>query len=69
MASKQAEVIGEIGASVAPARATSAEPSSISWTACPMESRPEVQPVDTRATGPSAPTSWATSAASVEGTM
>lgn len=69
MASKQAEVMGEMGASVAPAITTSAEPSSMSCTACPIESRPEVQPVETRATGPSAPVSQATSTASVDGTM
>ena len=63
MASKQAEVIGEIGASVAPAIMTSAVPSRISSTAWPSESSPEVQPVETTAAGPSAPAVQATSAA------
>jgi hypothetical protein len=68
IASKQASVIGEMGASVAPATTTSAEPSAISSTACPTESIPEVHPVDTVATGPSAPRSQATSAARELGT-
>ncbi len=68
MASKQATVIGEIGASVAPVTITSALPSRIRSTACPTESRPEVQPVDTSDTGPWAPTAPATSAAMELGT-
>ena len=59
MASKQAEVIGEIGASVAPAIIMSAVPSRMSSTAWPSESRPEVQPVETTAAGPSAPAAQA----------
>jgi hypothetical protein len=69
MASKQATVIGEIGASVAPATTTSAEPSRTSCTPCPTESSPAVQPVEISATGPSAPQVQATSTASVLGTM
>lgn len=68
MASKQAEVIGEMGASVAPAIMTSAVPSRMSSTAWPRESRPEVHPVDTTAAGPSAPAALPTSAASELGT-
>lgn len=68
MASKQATVIGEIGASVAPAIITSALPSRISSTACPTESRPEVHPVDTIDTGPCACVRQATSAAMELGT-
>ena len=68
IASKHATVIGEIGASVAPATITSAVPSRIRSTACPTESRPEVQPVEIRLTGPSAQTPQATSAASELGT-
>ena len=68
IASKQATVIGEIGASVAPAIITSALPSRISSTAWPTESSPEVHPVETTAAGPSAPTAQATSAANELGT-
>lgn len=68
MASKQADVIGEMGASVAPAIMTSAVPSRMSSTAWPSESRPEVHPVDTTAAGPSAPAALPTSAASELGT-
>lgn len=69
IASKQATVMGEMGASVEPATMTSAEPSRIRETACPTESRPEVQPVETTVTGPCAPTSHATSAEMELGTM
>ncbi len=68
IASKQATVIGEMGASVAPATTTSAEPSWMSPAACPIASSPEVHPVETSATGPSAPTAQATSTAIVLGT-
>lgn len=60
--------MGEIGASEAPATITSASPSAISSAAWPTESRPDVQPVETVATGPSAPVSQATSAAIELGT-
>lgn len=68
MASKDARVIGVTGASEAPATITSALPSRMSSAAWPSESRPEVQPVETTATGPCAPTSRATSAAMELGT-
>ena len=68
MASKQATVMGEIGASVAPATTTSAEPSRMRSLAWPSASRPDVHPVDTTAVGPSAPTAHAVCAASDAGT-
>src|SRR5437764_2773337 len=68
IASKQASVIGEIGASVDPAIMMSADRSRISSTAYPTESSPDVQPVDTTVAGPSAPTAWATSTANELGT-
>lgn len=68
IASKQARVIGEIGASEAPAIITSTEPSRMSSAACPSESRPEVHPVEMTAAGPCARASRATSAASELGT-
>nr|BFE73892.1 hypothetical protein GCM10020092_071930 [Actinoplanes digitatis] len=68
IASKQAMVIGEIGASEEPAIMTSTAPSRISSTAYPTESMPEVQPVETTVLGPSAPTAHATSAANELGT-
>lgn len=68
IASKQATTIGVIGVSAAPANITSALPSSIARTALPTESRPEVQPVETIVTGPSAPTAQATSAGMTLGT-
>lgn len=68
MASKQARVIGEIGASVPPLITTSALPSRIRSVAWPIASRPEVQPSETSATGPCAPTRRATSTAMELGT-
>jgi hypothetical protein len=47
----------------------SALPSWIHWAAWPTESRPDVQPLDTSVTGPSAPTVQATSAGMMLGTM
>jgi hypothetical protein len=69
IASKHADVMGDSGASVAPAITTSAEFSSMSIAPCPTASRPDVQPVEISAAGPSAPASQATSTASVLGTM
>ena len=68
MASKQATVIGEMGASAAPASTTPAAPSSTSRTACPTASSPDVHPVETSPTGPSAPYRQATSLAMELGT-
>src|SRR5437879_5700026 len=68
IASKQAMVIGEMGASVAPAITTSASPSSTSWWAWPTASIPDVQPVEMTAAGPWAPNRTATSAAMLLGT-
>ncbi|CAL9327423.1 hypothetical protein SUDANB126_00002 [Streptomyces sp. enrichment culture] len=68
MRSKQAMEIGEIGASAPPASTTSALPSRTSSQPCPIASRPEVQPLETRPTGPCAPHARATSAARDEGT-
>src|SRR5690606_40424470 len=68
IASKHATVIGEIGASEAPATITSTAPSRMSSTACATASIPEVHPVETTAAGPSAPTCHATSAATELGT-
>jgi hypothetical protein len=68
-ASKHATVIGEIGASLPPAMTTSAAPSSSSCAAYPTASRPDVQPVDTTATGPSAAHAHATSAAMLLGSI
>lgn len=68
IASKHAIVIGEIGASDEPVIMTSAEPSRSSSTACPTESIPDVQPVETTVLGPCAPTAHATSAAKELGT-
>lgn len=62
MASKEATTIGVIGVSDAPASMTSALPSRITWQAWPTESMPEVQPLETIVTGPSAATVHATSA-------
>ena len=67
MASKQATVIGEIGASVAPAITTSARPSSMSSAPSATASSPDVHPVEITLAGPSAPQSQATSAAIVLG--
>jgi hypothetical protein len=68
IASKQATTIGVIGVSDAPASMTSALPSRISCRAWATESMPDVQPLDTMATGPSAPTIHATSAGITLGT-
>lgn len=68
MASKQATVIGAIGASVAPAIIMSTDPSRMRSQACPTASMPEVHPADTTALGPSAPAAQATSAAIELGT-
>ena len=62
-------MIGEIGASAAPAIITSATPSSMSWAAWPTASSPDVQPVDIVITEPPAPCRVATSAANVLGTI
>src|SRR3954471_25023922 len=67
IASKQATVIGEIAASEAPAITTSALPSATSSAACAITSMPDVQPVDTIPTGPSAPVRQAISAAIDDG--
>ena len=66
--SKQAIVIGEMGASVAPATTASTLPSWISPTAWARASIPEVQPVEITQTGPRAPHSQATSRAKELGT-
>ena len=53
--SKQAIEIGEIGDSEAPAITTSASWSWIIWCPYPIESSPDVQPVETTTDGPAAP--------------
>src|SRR5256714_1469762 len=69
MASKQATVIGDSGASAAPATTTSAVPSRISCRPWPTASSPAVHPVEMSATGPPAPATRATSTAIELGTM
>lgn len=46
---------------------TSIRPSAMEWTAYPMASSPDVQPVETVWTGPRAPVSSATAEARVAG--